>query len=72
MKDSFYQFALRHRGGIKNDAKYRFAEKMFDSHDFPKASTDFHQLSTYIEMQADEDLNASVFDELWEEYQSRR
>lgn len=71
MRDSFYQFALRYRGGSKTDSKHRFAERVFELHDFPKSSTDFQELSLYIEMQADDDLPASTFDELWEEYASR-
>lgn len=54
------------------DGKHRFADRVFSLHDFPKGTNDFYELSNYIEMQADEDMPASIFDELWEEYQARR
>ncbi|WP_342525605.1 YozE family protein [Chryseomicrobium sp. FSL W7-1435] len=72
MKVSFYQFVLRYRGGSHMDGKHRFADRVFSLHDFPKGTNDFYELSNYIEMQADEDMPASIFDELWEEYQARR
>lgn len=72
LKDSFYQFVLRYRDSLRADSKQLFAERVFDTHDFPKSSIDFHELSRYIEMQADSEMPASVFDELWEEYQARR
>lgn len=72
MRDSFYQFVLRYRGGSGKDSKHLFAERVFETHDFPKASKDFNELSHYIEMQADDEMPASTFDELWEEYLARR
>ncbi|MFJ8064949.1 YozE family protein [Psychrobacillus sp. NPDC096426] len=68
MKQSFYLFALKFRGGQKEDKKSQFAESMFLQHDFPKAETSFHALSQYIEELAHPMLTASVFDELWEYY----
>lgn len=72
LKDSFYQFVLRYRDSKRADAKQQFAERVFETHDFPKSSNDFHELSNYIEMQADSEMPASVFDVLWEEYEARR
>ncbi|WP_252990019.1 YozE family protein, partial [Sporosarcina newyorkensis] len=36
MDRSFYHFALRYRGGGKDDVKAMFAEKMFRDPSFPK------------------------------------
>ncbi|MED3662322.1 YozE family protein [Ureibacillus sp. FSL K6-8385] len=71
MYQSFYQFALSYRGGDASDPKTRFAEKMFQDHSFPKVSSSFEELSSYIETLADEDLSTQAFDELWEIYQTK-
>lgn len=68
MKQSFYLYALKYRGGPKNDNKALFAETMFATHDFPKSETSFDALSTYIEELAHPDMGAATFDELWELY----
>lgn len=69
MKQSFYLFVLTFRGGDLSDLKTRFAEAAFIDHSFPKTSTTFEELSSYIETKADQDLSTSAFDELWEIYQ---
>ena len=66
---SFYHFVLTYRGAA--DAKGDFAEAMFNDLMFPKTTTDFDELSTYIEMQADPHLSTYVFDELWESYATK-
>lgn len=68
MNQSFYQFTLSLRGGDLTDRKTRFAEKMFEDHSFPKTSSSFEELSSYIETLADDDLSTSTFDEIWEMY----
>lgn len=68
MRQSFYLFALKYRGGQKEDKKAIFANSMFNQHDFPKAETSFDKISLYIEELADENMSAAVFDELWEDY----
>lgn len=71
MKRSFYQFVLSFRGGNVEDPKTRFAEKVFYDHSFPKQSTSFNELSSYVETIADEDLSTYTFDELWQLYEER-
>lgn len=66
MDRSFYQFALRYRGG--GDDRARFAEKMFRDASFPKDEEDFDVLSRYIEDQADDALRSVTFDELYDRY----
>jgi len=68
MKKSFYLYVLTFRGGDWSDAKVRFAEEMFHEHNFPKQSTDFNELSNYIESYATENLTNEAFDHLWELY----
>lgn len=69
MKNSFYVFVLTYRGGNWGDYKTRFAESAFLDHSFPKTSTSFEELSSYIETIADEHMNTQAFDELWDLYQ---
>ena len=66
---SFYHFVLTYRGA--RDEQGIFAEAMFNDFAFPKSSTDFDELSAYIEMQADSDLSTYVFDELWAIYETK-
>ncbi|WP_313890801.1 YozE family protein [Psychrobacillus sp.] len=68
MKQSFYLYVLKFRGGQKADKKTQFADNTFEQHDFPKAETDFDVISRYIEELAHPEMQASVFDELWELY----
>ncbi len=71
MKESFYLFILSFRGGNSWDQKSLFAERAFLDHSFPKASSSFEELSSYIETLADEHMTTQVFDELWELYEMR-
>ncbi|MFJ6210234.1 YozE family protein [Lysinibacillus sp. NPDC092081] len=68
MKKSFYLYVLTFRGGDWSDSKVRFAEGMFHEHNFPKQSTDFDELSSYVESYATDNLKIEVFDELWALY----
>lgn len=68
MEKSFYHYVLTFRGGDWSDQKSRFSEAMFMDPAFPKTTASFDKLSSYIEMQADEFLTTSAFDELWELY----
>lgn len=68
MKQSFYLYVLKFRGGQKMGGKEQFSETMFNRHDFPKYETSFDPLSKYIEELADPKMSAVVFDELWDLY----
>jgi len=68
MKKSFYLYVLTFRGGDWSDARVRFAEEVFNEHNFPKQSMDFNELSSYIESYATDNLKIEVFDELWSLY----
>ncbi|MFC4411293.1 YozE family protein [Chungangia koreensis] len=72
MNHSFYHFVLKYRGGPKGDMKAVFAESMFKDHGFPKYEESFDPLSKYIEEIADPQMPASVFDDLWKEYDDLR
>ena len=48
-----------------------FAEAAFHDAQFPKQSSDYEEISSYIEMLSDGDLNTRTFDELWESYATK-
>jgi uncharacterized protein YozE (UPF0346 family) len=70
MNHTFYKYALTFRGGPKSDLKSQFAEAMFSDLTFPKQSSDFQELSRYIEELAHEDMSATIFDDLWSLYET--
>lgn len=70
MERAFYQFALKYRGKLEQDEFSRFADMMFLDHSFPKTSSDFQELSLYIEEKAHPILTASTFDRMWQEYEA--
>ncbi|RHW37576.1 YozE family protein [Lysinibacillus yapensis] len=71
MRESFYTFVLTYRGGKWEDSKTRFAETAFLDHSFPKSSMSFDEISSYIEMIADDNMTTQTFDELWDLYAAK-
>lgn len=65
---SFYHYALTYRGKKEPDDKSRLADWMFYDHDFPKQSTDYHEISQYLEWNSPFPNALAVFDQLWEAY----
>ena len=65
---TFYQFMMSYRGKKTPDEYSRLADWMFADHDFPKQETDYHEISTYLEVLSPFPNALTVFDELWEIY----
>ena len=65
-KASFYHFVLNERGA-KNEYGI-FAEAVFNDLMFPKDTSDFHVISTYIEEYGSGEMSLSIFDQLYEKY----
>lgn len=63
---TFYHFVLTYRGA--SDEKGAFAEAVFEDLAFPQTSTNFDEISLYVEMQADATMSTAVFDAIWEDY----
>ncbi|MEH7899402.1 YozE family protein, partial [Bacillus pumilus] len=40
----------------------------YEDHSFPKASTDYHELSAYLELNGDYLSSMTTFDEAYEQY----
>lgn len=69
---TFYQFMMTYRGNKISNDQDRLAEWMFNDHDFPKFSTDYNELSDYLEWTSPFMNAITIFDQLWEVYLIKR
>lgn len=69
---TFYQFMMTYRGKRKPDSESKLADHIFYNLDFPKYSTDYDQVSEYLEWNSPFPNALILFDELWEIYQIKR
>ena len=70
-RKTFYAYVLTYRGGAADERATHFAEAAFHDALFPRQSTSYEEISSYIEMLSDDALNARTFDELWESYTTK-
>lgn len=70
MRKSFYHYMLRYRNEKEKDAISKLANHMYLDHGFPKSSTDYHEVSTYLELNGHYVDNMSIFDEAWDHYKN--
>jgi uncharacterized protein YozE (UPF0346 family) len=70
MAKSFYHFLMKYRHPKPKDEVSQFANDAFHDHDFPKSSSDYHEISLYLEMNSHYLKSMSIFDEAWEIYRS--
>lgn len=60
---------LKYRSTKKGDLFGRFAEEIYKDHSFPKYSSDYNEISSYLELN-DTSLNSiAIFDQIWEMYE---
>ena len=64
MRRSFYHYLMTLKGPAK-DSETDFANEAAKDIQFPKQTEDYHELSSYLEMNADYLSNMDIFDELW-------
>ncbi|MBM7703176.1 YozE family protein [Metabacillus iocasae] len=69
---SFYHYMMKYRSNHKDDPIGEFARNAYDDHGFPKSSTDYHEISSYLEMNGHYLESMSVFDQAWELYESNQ
>ena len=69
MRKSFYQFVLKFRTTKKGDKLGQFAEEVYKDHSFPKYSSDYHEISSYLELNDTSLQSVSVFDKVWDMYE---
>lgn len=68
---TFYQFVITYRGKLKKDDESRLAEWIFEDHQFPKYSTSYDEMSRYLEMNSPFINALTIFDTLWDVYNSQ-
>lgn len=60
---------MKYRHPKPKDDMSLFANEAYLDHSFPKDSDNYHQISSYLEMNVDYLKSMSVFDEAWNHYQ---
>ena len=68
MAKTFYHFLMKYRHPSPKDKISRFANHAYLDHDFPKTSSDYHEISLYLELNGAYMESMAVFDEAWELY----
>ncbi|MBS4190896.1 YozE family protein [Bacillus sp. FJAT-49705] len=68
MAKTFYHFLLKYRHPSPQDSISFFANHVYQDHGFPKTSSNYHELSTYLELNGSYMESMSVFDDVWELY----
>lgn len=70
MKKSFYHFILKYRDE-RNDKKLKLlADQIYWDHSFPKQSSNYHEISMYLEMNGHFLDAVSTFDRAWQIYET--
>ncbi|WP_373842200.1 YozE family protein [Limosilactobacillus sp.] len=68
MRDSFYRYLMTQRNPAGADEIQQFANNAFLDSTFPKQSTDFEEISKYLEENADYLPTMTIFDKAWQRY----
>ena len=69
MSKSFYHFLMKYRHPSPKDAISEFANNAYRDHSFPKTSKDYHEISSYLELNGQYLQSMTIFDEAWELYE---
>lgn len=64
----FYAFLMRYRQPKEVDEITKFANHAFLDHSFPKQSTNYDEISRFLEMNGDYLESMAVFDGAWDLY----
>jgi len=60
---------LKFRNEKARDSVSKLANHLYLDHSFPKQSSDYHEISSYLELNGHYVENMSLFDEAWDLYQ---
>lgn len=69
MRRSFYHYLMTLKGPDHRDPEQVFAEHVSRDIQFPKHTDDYHEISSYLEMNANYIDNMDLFDQIWEKYE---
>ncbi|EEW53138.1 YozE family protein [Limosilactobacillus antri] len=67
-QESFYRYLMTQRNPNSADEIEQFANNAFLDSAFPKQSTDFEEISQYLEESADYLPSMTIFDAAWRRY----
>lgn len=70
MRESFYHFMKNQRDPNKKDQMTKLAFHIADDGMFPKTSSDYDEISRYLETNVDYVPSMVLFEEAWDKYQS--
>ena len=70
MQQTFYQFITRFVDYDAKDPMSRLANQIHQDQAFPKQSTDFHQITDYLEHSSQYSQLLSIFDDAWAQHQA--
>jgi uncharacterized protein YozE (UPF0346 family) len=65
MTKSFYHYLMKYRHPEPKDDISRFANHAYLDHGFPKTSSKYEEISSYLELNANYLKSMAVFDEAW-------
>jgi|1186.fasta_scaffold49931_3 uncharacterized protein YozE (UPF0346 family) len=68
MAKSFYHFLMKYRHPEPKDVISVFANDAYQDHSFPKSSSNYDQISSYLEFNGIYLKNMRIFDEAWDLY----
>jgi uncharacterized protein YozE (UPF0346 family) len=68
MSKSFYHFLMKYRHPAPKDRISHFANDAYHDHSFPKTSDNYHELSSYLELNGSYLGSMTIFDEAWQLY----
>ena len=68
MSKSFYHFLMKYRHPEPKEVISVFANDAYHDHSFPKTSSNYDQISSYLEFNGTYLKNMRIFDEAWELY----
>lgn len=69
MNKTFYHFLMKYRHPSPNDSISMFANQAYEDHSFPKTSEDYHEISSYLELNGLYLESMTIFDDAWQLYQ---
>lgn len=59
---------MKYRHPEPKDSISVFANNAYHDHSFPKTSEDYHEVSSYLELNGQYMDSMTIFDEAWEQY----
>ncbi|MCU9613618.1 YozE family protein [Caldibacillus lycopersici] len=68
MAKTFYHFLMTYRNPQGKDDISHFANHAYHDHSFPTRSSDYDEVSRYLELNGDYLSSMTVFDNAWELY----